>query len=233
MRTTQYGLERLIGLQNMPPHRSLYLGLCAARFHVDGRIEEARAASQQSVASMAPFPVHRRVDQLMQTIALACFGESRSGVDLGPVLNEISTKLPDLSILPAIDAWQSLARGDLNAVRNLCDATECGDKLASDSVWLGSMYLIARCAAALGDRDIALRFQTVLAPYTNLMSWAGQCTFGPVDLALAELACTSGDLGASREYLSRAQQICTSLHAPIFATELQTFGDRLDQLRHS
>jgi hypothetical protein len=95
------------------------------------------------------------------------------------------------------------------------------------------MYLLARSAAALGDRTSSLRFQMVLAPFSHLMSWAGQCTFGPIDLALAELACTVGDLAAAGEHLRRAEEICTSLYAPSFTAELQLFRQRLDRLSHS
>jgi DNA-binding SARP family transcriptional activator len=233
IRTTLSGMARLAESVATSEHRSLYLGVCAAQFHIDGRFDESKVLCEQTAHSATAGSPNRAVEHLLQLFVLESSGHPREANGIDAELGQVSTILPGLSVLPAIAAWRSVSRGDFHVVRDLLDSTDCGEQLAVDAVWLGAMYLLARSAAALGDRTSSLRFQTVLTPYTHLMSWAGQCTFGPIDLALAELACTVGDLAAAGEHLRRAEEICTSLYTPSFTAELQLFRQRLDQLSHS
>ncbi len=80
----------------------------------------------------------------------------------------------------------------------------------------------ARTVLLLGDATNAARLYPVLAPYSGLGSYVAHFA-GPVDLALAELALTTGERELAARHASAAVDFCARLGAPL----LQARAERL------
>ncbi len=86
--------------------------------------------------------------------------------------------------------------------------------------WMGAVYLLTRSVAAWGHEPSMRAVRELLVPHTNRMTWIGHCTFGPVDLALAELAFALKEFEEANEYLLRSERICNAIYAPAYLEEI-------------
>jgi hypothetical protein len=128
-------------------------------------------------------------------------------------LAEVAALSP--SHLPGFPNWRSAsavilaemgqetrARNELHA---LCHKNF--EVLFQDITWTGTLYCLSHVAVSIGDDTYAAPLYDALVPHANRLSWAGSCTMGPVDHALAGLAKLLGDQDQARVHTSAAQTI--------------------------
>ncbi len=193
-----------------------YLG--AALLHLSGRLDESLLVAQRC-RDDAPVSASRATaTYLVQHLAVR-FTQGRAA-EMADVVGAVADDQVLVPAWRAFEAWPAACRGDWDGVERACRLTADGTALARDIGWMGGVFLLARAVAARGDQQRIEVVRGLLEPYTGLMTWVGHCTFGPVDLALAELAAAARDREAAHKYVTRARQVCTRLHAPAFTADL-------------
>jgi DNA-binding SARP family transcriptional activator len=179
-----------------------------------GQIERAESMNEQVLSML---PVHRSRSITNYTVQL--FGirlsQGRSG-ELNDIVRSIVVDQPLAPAWQGFLAFTSVCVGDLETVLAACDATDNGRMLPRDIGWMGGVWLLARAAARAGLVESALDLSQLLIPYSEQMTWVGVCTFGPVDLAIAELASCLGDREAASRALHRAKETVRRLSTSTF-----------------
>ena len=86
--------------------------------------------------------------------------------------------------------------------------------LPKDTLWLPAMWLLARATSELGDAPRARLLYALLEPYGDRNAVSPEAAvFGPMALALAMLAATSGDRDAALAHLGTARRTALRLGA--------------------
>jgi hypothetical protein len=70
---------------------------------------------------------------------------------------------------------------------------------------------LARTAGALGEVRAAQILFDLIVPHAGRMSWAGSCTYGPIDLALGLLCRVLGEDTRADEYFASSNSLVRSL----------------------
>jgi tetratricopeptide (TPR) repeat protein len=225
LRTSQAALARLAQDAGDTTRRWMSEYLHAALLHLDGRFDRSIDAAERCRV-MAPVSASRAMATYLVQFIATRFAQGRAA-ELADTLRAVAQDQPLMLAWRAIEAWPAAARGDRAAVEAACVATDDGRALPRDMGWMGGTFLLARAVAAIGDLARAAPLRAALAPYGDRMTWVGHCTFGPVDLALGELALALGDHDAARHHLACARDLCARLHAPAFARDLDLLDARI------
>lgn len=208
------------------PGRRWALGYLRSAFvHLRGDADGAELLAAETLAAAEPHFEER---------ALATYGVQLLGIrdvqgrlpELAPLIDQVLEEQPDLAAWHAARAWVAAAEGDrrrAEAELDLVLAPE-GLRLPRDFTWMASACAVARAAAGIGDAGRAAAARRALEPHTGQMTWAGTCTLGPVDLALAEAADACGDVEAAAHHARRAVELARRLQAPDYRAAAERVG---------
>jgi DNA-binding SARP family transcriptional activator len=191
------------------PYELMYVAVFATmRALLEGRLEDAQVASAH----------------------VTTFGELRGGADAlqfggvhaltlavlaGRVAEVVEPVRGFVDAYPAIPAWRGALATALAAAGRLDEAvTEVElvwppeEALPFDAVQVGGFCFLAMAVSLLGDADKARHLYDVLLPYARrpVVLGAGGAVLGTVDLSLAQLAATCGDLDTAGRHLETAAQ---------------------------
>jgi hypothetical protein len=231
IRTTQASMGRIADSINAPQYWWMYFYISAVLLQIDGRFEEAIALSARGVETAPTEPSRAIATHLVQLTA--CRMAQGRGRELASELNRVAVEQPLMRAWQGIVAWPAAQFGDWEQVKFAALNTDCGRNLPHDMGWIGSVFLLARAIAAWGDLGSTVAIYDLLQPHSNLMVWIGHTTFGPIDLALAELAITMGDHDLAVTHAARARALCHQFYAPAYAVELDHLDQRLSDLSTS
>jgi tetratricopeptide (TPR) repeat protein len=225
VRTTQASMGRIADSINAPQYWWMFFYLSAVMLQVDGRFEEAIALSERGT-TIAPTDQSRALATHLVQLTACRMAQGR-GTELANELNAVALDQPMMRAWLGLAAWPAAQIGDWEQVRLAAHSTDCGHNLPHDMGWIGSVYLLARAIAAWGDLKSTQAIYDLLSPHTNLMVWIGHTTFGPIDLALAELAITLDDRNLALSHAKQARSVCDRLYAPAYRLELDQLDQRL------
>lgn len=225
VRTTERAAAALATSCQIPQFHWMAAELQKAVFHIDNKTDECLALARSIRAQGLMSRSKDDTTYFMQLIAVR-FGQGRAA-ELRVDIRALGHAQPLVLGWVAMAAWVAAGEQDWPAVAEICDRTDCGDTLPHDMSWVGSVYYLARAIGAAADLDRSKRLRNLLQPHTNLMAWSGCCATGPVDLALAELCLTLGELDDARLHIDRARAICTRLFAPVFLPNIDSTAARI------
>ena len=89
--------------------------------------------------------------------------------------------------------------------------------LDRDQTYSAALLVLGEAAVELDDAERAAAVDRLLAPLAGRWSWAGSCTFGPVDTTLAGIALLAGRPSDARRSAGAAHDSCMRMRAPGFA----------------
>ena len=137
--------------------------------------------------------------------------------ELAPLIDHVLVDQPGLAAWHAARAWVAAAEGDEARARHELAVVSEGDfaALARDFTWTASMHSVAMAAALVGDSDRAADVVRLLAPCSGRFSWAGTCSLGPVDQAIADAAAAAGRPALARLHAERAADLSRRVGAPL------------------
>lgn len=125
---------------------------------------------------------------------------------------------------PGIPAWRvavalvAAEEGDHDEVRIQCDALSVDDfgAFPEDFIWSGGMTGLGLAVATTGDVERCRKVYDRLSTHAGVLSWLGSGSFGPVDLALGDLAMVCRDDEVAARHYEIARRIATDWDAPAF-----------------
>ncbi len=193
--------------------------------HLRGRLELAESHNDRVLSSQPVDPSRAMANYAVQLFGIRV-AQGRAG-ELTEMVHSVVKDQPLARAWFGFYGFASACVGDFEAVRAACSATEDGRNLPRDIGWMGGVWLLARAAARAGFVDSASVLLPQLQPYSGQMTWVGICSYGPVDLALAELAHCLGDHDEARTHVERASAVVRRMNAPAFDEDISTTRMRL------
>lgn len=144
----------------------------------------------------------------------------RAGELLGPLRDFAATQ-------PTVGAWQAAVAFAATAAGEHAEAGHALDRaladdgaaLNADTTYSAALMLGGRAAAVVGTDTHRAWLIERLLPLSGRWSFSGVGTFGPLDLALAELLAATGDPARARGFARRAEAQAGELRAPLFAAQ--------------
>jgi DNA-binding SARP family transcriptional activator len=197
--------------------------LRAAVQHIDGDLDGAEATTNETMA--------RWGGAVSPSRAFAVYGVQLIGIRLDQGrYGELTPALADLvRDQPGIPGWRvALALGlaessELDEARKLLDDL-AGNGFAAvphDYSRTSVLALAAQASAVAEHAGAAARAVELLAPWSGRLTWVGTCTFGLVDLYLAQAARVLGDDAAVERHLAAAESTATALSAPAMLARIE------------
>jgi hypothetical protein len=163
--------------------------------------------------------------------ALAVYGVQLIGVRLDQGrYGELTPALADLvRDQPGIPGWRvalalGLAEsGEVEAARRMLDELTADgfDGVPHDYSRTAVLALAAQAAAVADHPGAAARAVELLAPWSGQATWVGTCTFGLVDLYIAQAARVLGDEGAAERHLAAAEASAAAMEAPAMLARIR------------
>jgi hypothetical protein len=112
-----------------------------------------------------------------------------------------------------VAAAVAAAAGQLDTARRELDAAAADDfgRIIPDSTWTTVMVLLADAALAVGDLPRCRAIATMLAPYSERMTWSGVSTCGSIAATLSDLHTALGDDDAAASHAATAATLLSRL----------------------
>ena len=192
----------------------------AALAHLEGDLAGAERRSEQALALFCDVSPSR---------SFAVYGAQLLPIRIaqGRLVELLETFESLVTDQPGVPAWHAAlalglassdhARAHEHALAVLADVAE-------DFTWLAAHMIGGRAAAAIGEVALCDAYHQRLAPWTGLGCWQGNCTYGPVDTVLAQLATAAGRPDDAARFTASALEQCDRLGALVFADELRRTG---------
>ncbi|MTV24751.1 AAA family ATPase [Nitriliruptoraceae bacterium ZYF776] len=193
----------------------------AALAHLDGDLDRAERLAEDALRIGSGATASRAVAAYAGQL-LELRRQAGRLDELVPVVGELADQ-PE-----SLPAWRAaasfvLAAEDPRRSAALFDELVADDLagLPRDFTWLAGLVSLARGAVIRADPDHVRLARRALAPYADLVSWQGTCTYGPVGLVLAALAAMDGDAEAAAVHARQAAVLSRSLAAPRYVAEAE------------
>jgi hypothetical protein len=138
--------------------------------------------------------------------------------ELLPLIRHADSLNPALVAYQAVLAMALARSGELDASRAIVRRLTANRvaALPRRAQWYSAMICLADSAELTGEIDAAKTLADQLAPYSGRLAVHGVGVSLPIDIALAQLALTMGDLDHATALAGRAVDACRRMQTPIF-----------------
>lgn len=198
-------------------HRRLgLLHLEAAYAHALGNLELAERYLEEAGALFADlFPGTWTLAHHADVLLAIRDSQGRLG-ELTKLVDDLLEVMPETPSLRAAAALVAVESGRMDRARSELDALSVDGfaALARDLTWTATLCAAGRVAVAVADREAAQSVYQLLVPFRGRMSWDGNCTHGPNDRVLGDIARLLGEPTVAVEHWSSEARLVDRLRGP-------------------